>query len=129
MVISSCIHVERKKIRKEEERAGKSGDKISMIAEEEKRYGGGGEEKKQQKWYSAHVISGPLEKMFADSRPKSRSLCCDTNIPGSSPHSTNKSKCFKQEIVEAPLQLLGSLLIPRPGVTFINYCTTDCTSQ
>ena len=51
MVISSCIHVERKKIRKEEERAGKSGDKISMIAEEEKRYGGGGEEKKQQKWY------------------------------------------------------------------------------
>ena len=45
MVISSCIHVERKKIRKEEERAGKSGDKISMIAEEEKRYGGGGEEK------------------------------------------------------------------------------------
>lgn len=69
MVISSCIHLERKKLRKEEEGAWESGEKIPMIAEEEKRYGGGGEEKKQQKWYSAHVISGPLEKMFAEIMP------------------------------------------------------------
>ena len=48
MVIPSCIHVERKELRKEEEARGESGEKISMITEdEEKRHGGGREEKKQ----------------------------------------------------------------------------------
>lgn len=127
MVISSCIHLEKKKLRKEEEGAWESGEKIPTIAEEEKRYGGGGEGEEATKMVlKAHII-WPL-KCSLKSCPKSRSLCWDTNISRSSPHSTNKSTCFKQEIIEAPLQPLGSLFIPRPGVT-LNYCTIDCTSQ